>query len=635
MRGEEIDKKEKCNKNKENLQQEENTKSQITRLIESSKNYVNEVFRDQFDIPYAAIKKSENCLEVVPLKSRKFKSFLAQVMFECEGRVNNEALNSVILVLESDAFNKKFRELHNRVGRQGNSILFDLGDDKWRFIKITSEGWKVKNEPLIFFRRYRHQRPIFNLYISNREYRLDDFINLINVKKEEDKLLLKAYIVSLLIPDIPHPVLIIYGEKGSAKSMAFKLIRSLIDNSATLILSLPNDKSEFVQQLSHNYLAFYDNVGKLSNWQSDILCRAVTGEGFSKRQLYTDDEDVIYSYRRCIGLNGINIPAIQPDLLDRSIIIEFNRIKKSERKKEEEIWELFGNMKGDVFNEILNILAKAMKIKEKIKLENLPRMADFCEWGESISQAMGNSPMKFYYTYMRNIGRQSREAIEGNPLGLAILQAINSQGCLEGTPSEVYEELNEIGENLKLTKERDWPKASNALTRKLNIIKSNLEELGIEVTTGKSGERYIKIRRVLSEPSNCPELKNLNGNQENNIDNIQNNTGKNTVQKKLEGSSKIFGNEQKDNTDSISLILNSYLNPVFKDNQTLDIVTMFFNSYKKDNPNKIGIPTEELEKYFSVYFKESRKLIEILKREGIIYELKKDLWILSEKYNNN
>ena len=31
--------------------------------------------------------------------------------------------------------------------------------------------------------------------------------------------------------------------------------------------------------------------------------------GFSKRELYSDDADVIYNFKRCVGLNGINIVA--------------------------------------------------------------------------------------------------------------------------------------------------------------------------------------------------------------------------------------------------------------------------------------------------------------------------------------
>lgn len=42
-----------------------------------------------------------------------------------------------------------------------------------------------------------------------------------------------------------------------------------------------------------------------------------------------------------MSLNGINIVATRPDLLDRSILLELERIPKTERKTEKEIEEEF------------------------------------------------------------------------------------------------------------------------------------------------------------------------------------------------------------------------------------------------------------------------------------------------------
>ena len=76
-------------------------------------------------------------------------------------------------------------------------------------------------------------------------------------------------------------------------------------------------------------------------WMSDTLCRACTGAGFSKRELYTDDDDVIYNFRRCPGLNGINIVAHKPDLLDRSLLFRLEHIPKKDRRDEETLWRDF------------------------------------------------------------------------------------------------------------------------------------------------------------------------------------------------------------------------------------------------------------------------------------------------------
>jgi hypothetical protein len=71
----------------------------------------------------------------------------------------------------------------------------------------------------------------------------------------------------------------------------------------------------------------------------------VTGSRFSKRQLYTDDDDIIYSFKRCIGFNGINLVATKADLLDICLIIQLERIPKENRRKIEEIWKEFEKIK--------------------------------------------------------------------------------------------------------------------------------------------------------------------------------------------------------------------------------------------------------------------------------------------------
>ena len=75
----------------------------------------------------------------------------------------------------------------------------------------------------------------------------------------------------------------------------------------------------------------------LQSCQSDALWRACTGEGFSKRQIYADDDAFIYSFRRSVGLNGINIAVTRADLLGRSILIGLERIARKDRRAEEDL----------------------------------------------------------------------------------------------------------------------------------------------------------------------------------------------------------------------------------------------------------------------------------------------------------
>lgn len=153
--------------------------------------------------------------------------------------------------------------------------------------------------------------------------------------------------------------------------------------------------------VSHNYITYFDNISIVKEWISDVICRAVTGSGFSKRQLYTDDEDIIYHFLRCIGLNGINMGATKADLLDRSIIILLERILKEKRKRSEEIWKKFNEIKSQLLGYIFDIIVKVLNYKQQqgsIEFSNgFNRMADWEEYAEIISRCMGYQQGEFLW----------------------------------------------------------------------------------------------------------------------------------------------------------------------------------------------------------------------------------------------
>ena len=62
-----------------------------------------------------------------------------------------------------------------------------------------------------------------------------------------------------------------------------------------------------------------------------------------------------------------------------------------------------------------------MSIQPTIKLDELPRMADFTVWGCAIAEALGYKKEEFLDAYSSNIQAQNREALEGSPIGELII----------------------------------------------------------------------------------------------------------------------------------------------------------------------------------------------------------------------
>jgi hypothetical protein len=435
-------------------------------------------------------------------------------------------LNDIIRILTARAlFEGPIMDLNLRVAwaKKNDEIHSDLTDSSWKCVQITNDGWSIIPHQMgTMFTRFNQKAQVE----PDRNYQediFDQFLDLIHIYDHQRRILNKVWIISAFIPEFPHPIDIAHGEKGSLKSTLCRYKKRLIDPDKIELLTIPKDKSEFVQQLYHNYLGVYDNVRYLPPWFSDEACRAITGAGNSKRGLYTNDEDVIYNYKRCLMVNGINNVLTEPDALDRCILSEYDRLKPEQRREEAEVDIDFEQIKPKLLGYTFDILVKALEIKSTVKLTDLPRMADFAAWGETISRAIGYDDLEFINAYYDNIGKQNVEAVESNPLAQAMDKFVDSWyndnedeggACWQGPPSKALESLNETAliHNIN-TNSRVWPKAPNSLTRRLTPILSNLREgLGIDVvigriTTGNSNKKNttnIRVRKIPPLPPPHP-----------------------------------------------------------------------------------------------------------------------------------
>lgn len=504
-----------CPKNKENAlnsSKKENNKPLFKMIIEIAKENAT-FFHDQLNDPYAILNFDDH-REIHPLKSKNFKRWTSKLVWESgEKAINGEIYREALNVLESYAcFGNNQISLSNRVAYHDDAIYYDLSDQLWRAVKIDKDGWTLLNKPPILFRRYKHQKPQVE---PEKNANFDKIFEYVNIKDSDDQLLFKCQIASYLVPDCPHTIICVYGDQGSSKSTLTKIVKSLVDPSEINGLSLPRTNEMLIQTLAHHYFAPFDNVTEIKDWVSDTLCRAVTGEGHSKRELYTDDEDIIYSFRSCIGINGINTALVKPDALDRAITYRLSRLEKF--KNEREFWGDFKKDKPAILGGMFNVLSKAMKIKENwtYKIPEGIRMADFCEWGEAIAQALGRREYVFTNTYLKKINEENLITIEGHPVGGAILELMVENDRWEGTPTELLDELNTIADDLKIDGTmKNWPKAPNALTRKINEIKTNLRESGIIVDYTPGKKRRVIISKYMQNIVNTvvpsPDNDNIN-----------------------------------------------------------------------------------------------------------------------------
>jgi hypothetical protein len=295
--------------------------------------------------------------------------------------------------------------------------------------------------------------------------------------------LVLVYIISCFIPDIPHPIFHPHGAQGAGKTTLCNVIKKICDPSSIETLITPRDKTELVQVIAHHHVCLFDNMSDLPPWMSDILAQACTGGGFSKRQLYTDDDDIIYKVKRCIGLNGINLTISKPDVMDRSILLYLERIDPTNRIDEKKLWKDFEEARPGILGGILDVIAKAMSIYPEVNLDRLPRMADFAKWGYAIAEVLGGKGNEFLQAYQENVERQNEEVLQCNTLAQTVLSFMADKESWSGTIKDAWKALQEIADPDKT--DDTFPKSSRTLRKLLEMIKTNMMDMGINFRIGK------------------------------------------------------------------------------------------------------------------------------------------------------
>jgi len=453
-----------------------------------------ELFHDSLKASFARVPVGDH-RETWSCRSKDFHQWLAGRFWDAEqSAARSDAMGSARNVIESKArFDCCERKLHLRVAWHDDAIWIDATDPKWKAIRVAKGGWEVVADPPILFRRHSHQRAMPEP-VGGGDLR--DLLGFVNLSDPSHELLLLVYVVCCFVPDIPHPIPVLYGPQGSAKTTLFRMLSRLIDPSALEVLSFPRSPAELVQQLSHHWSPFYDNISSIPTWVSDILCRTVTGEGFSKRELFSDDEDVIYEFRRCVGMNGVNVAAHRPDLLDRCILFGLESISPERRKPEESIWRAFEEERPRLLGSALDVLSQAMALRKSVPLTRLPRMADFALWGYAVAEALGYSGREFVAAYEGNADSRNEEALQASPVAAMVMELMEQRTEWEGTPTELLAVLEVLAEEHSVnTKANAWPRAAHTLTRRLNEVRTNLAAVGIQIEMSRGARRRSVVIR--------------------------------------------------------------------------------------------------------------------------------------------
>jgi hypothetical protein len=433
----------------------------------------------------------------VAVRGHDFRGWLARRYFLATSKPPNaEALQEALGVCEAVAlYDRPCRPVHVRVAGTAEKFWIDLGGPCYRAVEIDAAGWRLVHDPPVRFRRPRGLLPLPEPQPSGG-MTLDDLQACLNVPKEGWPLVV-ACAAQAAWPAGPYPVLLFYGEQGSAKSTAAKRIRDLIDPSAARLRSGPRDERDLVIWARNSWVMVLDNVSKVPDWLSDALCRLACGGGFATRELYTDAEEMIFDAARPVIITTIDWLPDRHDLVDRSVMQEMPPIGADRRKTERELDAEWRAEHPYLLGAFLDLLSATARELPGVRMPRLPRMADFGQLGTAVERAMGWADQTFADCYRDNINAASSAALEASVLAgplRSLLQAA-AGGCWEG-PCEAL--LSQLAAHLEdpARPPRGWPKLGNGLSGQLRRLAPALRGVGIHLEMSRTdSERTVRLQQ--------------------------------------------------------------------------------------------------------------------------------------------
>ena len=377
----------------------------------------------------------------------------------------------------------------------------DLADEDWRAIKITTAGWCIVDNPTVRFRRRRGMRSLPEPIAGGSIEALRPFVN---VASDDDWIMVVAFVVAALRQAGPFPVLEFTGEAGSAKSTACRVIRSLIDPSTSPLRAEPREVRDLMIASRNNWIVALDNVSHLPHWLSDAICRLATGGGFATRELYSDDEEVIFEAMRPVILNGIEAVADRGDLINRSIVIALASIGDQQRRDEATFWAEFEQARPLILGALLDAASAAQRRLPDTRLARMPRMSDFAKWIVAACPDLGFTSEAFLSSYERNRSTANEVTLKSSPIAAIIIELANPGWT--GTATELLEFLRDKVDELT-QKRREFPQSTKALHGALVRLAPHLRQIDVDldfqratdakrsriITIGKRGDASAPI----------------------------------------------------------------------------------------------------------------------------------------------
>lgn len=451
-------------------------------------------YHDQAVNPYVCVTK-DGIMQYMEVDGNDYRNYIRFLFYErYKKAIPREALQRVLdtLAVKAQLEENEITPAYRCAYHEGK-IYYYLGDQEQTVICIDEEGYRViAVSPVPFIKKRNTSEQVLpqksDISLRKMGTRYWKFATV------EDRILHWVLLISRFIAEGSQPIIYYFGDRGSAKSTSMKLDKKIVDPSEIDIKALPKNIHDVIASVTNQYIVCFDNVSHISDELSDIFCIVATHGYYTKRKLYSNNEECAINLNARVSFSGITNLTTKPDLIDRMVCLKLNRIDSGRRRTETEIMESFKKDLPYILDGIFKTLSKAISIYNNLHLKQLPRMADFAKWGYAIAEAMGYGGKRFLQIYEKNQSEILENMVSEDAVITVLIEMMKKHHYFRGKVTELLSSLTEKAKDLNIDTRVGWARDASALSHRLYEAQSVLGLFGISVSRGKSnGERYIEL----------------------------------------------------------------------------------------------------------------------------------------------
>jgi len=463
------------------------------------------LFRADDGMPYVR-QKVDGISRVYSLPSLGYAYHIREVAWRLTGEtIGAASIETTMQTLCSLAAKTPNAEpVYLRVGHRDDKAYIDLGDERYQAIEIDAQGWRIQpTAPVNFIRR----RGMTALPVPQQGGSINLLDRYLNVSDPLQKLLVHAWLLSALRDGTDYPLLVLSGRQHTGKSMAARILRSLVDPSSSPLRAPPEKEHDLAIAARNSWVLNIDNVENIGQSMSAALCRLSTGGAFATRALYSNDEEAVLNACRPVVLNGIGSVAERPDLLSRCLLVELQPMPEELRRSRHDLLREFELEAPLILGALLNALVTATANRGKAEGPFQSRFPGFEQLAIEAGPSFGWGAADVREAIEANQQTAGETAIAADAL-VGPIEAVLSanQGKWQGTATELLAALaGQAGS--EVTKKGSWPKTASCLSKRLDALATPLEQSGIKVDhdrARKARTRLVILTRTATSTASNP-----------------------------------------------------------------------------------------------------------------------------------